>query len=225
MNTPSIYGLTLDQLEAWLLEQGQKKFRAQQIWDWLYIKRVLDFSEMTNLSKDLVALLSDTFLLQPLNQVVVQESADGTTKYLFQLEDKLMIETVLMRQEYGLSVCVTTQVGCDIGCTFCASGLKRKQRDLTAGEIVAQIMQIQHYLDQKGNGERVSHIVVMGIGEPFDNYDNVIAFLNIVNHAKGLAIGARHITVSTSGLAPKIREFAENGLASQLGFVPARAER
>ena len=123
MNTPSIYGLTLDQLEAWLLEQGQKKFRAQQIWDWLYIKRVLDFSEMTNLSKDLVALLSDTFLLQPLNQVVVQESADGTTKYLFQLEDKLMIETVLMRQEYGLSVCVTTQVGCDIGCTFCASGL------------------------------------------------------------------------------------------------------
>ena len=126
MNTPSIYGLTLDQLEAWLLEQGQKKFRAQQIWDWLYIKRVLDFSEMTNLSKDLVALLSDTFLLQPLNQVVVQESADGTTKYLFQLEDKLMIETVLMRQEYGLSVCVTTQVGCDIGCTFCASGLKRK---------------------------------------------------------------------------------------------------
>lgn len=118
MNTTSIYGLTLDQLEAWLLEQGQKKFRAQQIWDWLYIKRVLDFSEMTNLSKDLVALLSDTFLLQPLNQVVVQESADGTTKYLFQLEDKLMIETVLMRQEYGLSVCVTTQVGCDIGCTF-----------------------------------------------------------------------------------------------------------
>ena len=104
MNTPSIYGLTLDQLEAWLLEQGQKKFRAQQIWDWLYIKRVLDFSEMTNLSKDLVALLSDTFLLQPLNQVVVQESADGTTKYLFQLEDKLMIETVLMRQEYGMSV-------------------------------------------------------------------------------------------------------------------------
>jgi len=218
MNTPSIYGLTLDQLEAWLLEQGQKKFRAQQIWDWLYIKRVLDFSEMTNLSKDLVALLSDTFLLQPLNQVVVQESADGTTKYLFQLEDKLMIETVLMRQEYGLSVCVTTQVGCDIGCTFCASGLKRKQRDLTAGEIVAQIMQIQHYLDQKGNGERVSHIVVMGIGEPFDNYDNVIAFLNIVNHAKGLAIGARHITVSTSGLAPKIREFAENGLQVNLAL-------
>ena len=218
MNTPSIYGLTLDQLEAWLLEQGQKKFRAQQIWDWLYIKRVLDFSEMTNLSKDLVALLSDNFLLQPLNQVVVQESADGTTKYLFQLEDKLMIETVLMRQEYGLSVCVTTQVGCDIGCTFCASGLKRKQRDLTAGEIVAQIMQIQHYLDQKGNGERVSHIVVMGIGEPFDNYDNVIAFLNIVNHAKGLAIGARHITVSTSGLAPKIREFAENGLQVNLAL-------
>jgi 23S rRNA (adenine2503-C2)-methyltransferase len=218
MNTASIYGLTLDDLQEWLLLHGQKKFRAPQIWDWLYVKRVQEFADMTNLSKELIASLEANFVLEPLNQVVVQESADGTTKYLFQLADKLMIETVLMYHEYGLSVCVTTQVGCDIGCTFCASGLKRKQRDLTAGEIVAQVMQVQHYLDEKGKGERVSHVVVMGIGEPFDNYDNVMNFLHIINNAKGLAIGARHITVSTSGLAPKIREFADNGLQVNLAL-------
>ena len=218
MNTASIYGLTLDDLQEWLLLNGQKKFRAPQIWDWLYVKRVQEFADMTNLSKELIATLEANFVLEPLNQVVVQESADGTTKYLFQLADKLMIETVLMYHEYGLSVCVTTQVGCDIGCTFCASGLKRKQRDLTAGEIVAQVMQVQHYLDEKGKGERVSHVVVMGIGEPFDNYDNVMNFLHIINNAKGLAIGARHITVSTSGLAPKIREFADNGLQVNLAL-------
>ena len=218
MNTASIYGLTLDDLQEWLLLNGQKKFRAPQIWDWLYVKRVQEFADMTNLSKELIASLEANFVLEPLNQVVVQESADGTTKYLFQLADKLMIETVLMYHEYGLSVCVTTQVGCDIGCTFCASGLKRKQRDLTAGEIVAQVMQVQHYLDEKGKGERVSHVVVMGIGEPFDNYDNVMNFLHIINNAKGLAIGARHITVSTSGLAPKIREFADNGLQVNLAL-------
>ena len=218
MNTASIYGLTLDDLQEWLLLNGQKKFRAPQIWDWLYVKRVQEFADMTNLSKELIATLEANFVLEPLNQVVVQESADGTTKYLFQLADKLMIETVLMYHEYGLSVCVTTQVGCDIGCTFCASGLKRKQRDLTAGEIVAQVMQVQHYLDEKGKGERVSHVVVMGIGEPFDNYDNVMNFLHIINNPKGLAIGARHITVSTSGLAPKIREFADNGLQVNLAL-------
>ena len=110
-----------------------------------------------------------------------------------------------MRQHYGLSVCVTTQVGCNIGCTFCASGLIKKQRDLTAGEIVAQIMLVQKYFDDRGDGERVSHVVVMGIGEPFDNYDNVLRFLRTINNDNGLAIGARHITVSTSGLAPKSR--------------------
>lgn len=129
-----------------------------------------------------------------------------------------MIETVLMRQEYGMSVCVTTQVGCNIGCTFCASGLLTKQRDLTAGEIVAQIMLVQHYFDERGQDERVSHIVVMGIGEPFDNYDNLMNFLHTINDPKGLAIGARHITVSTSGLVPKIREFANNGLQVNLAI-------
>ena len=148
----------------------------------------------------------------------MQESSDGTVKYLFELPDKHMIETVLMRQDYGMSVCVTTQVGCNIGCTFCASGLLKKQRDLTAGEIMAQIMLVQHYFDERDLGERVSHIVVMGIGEPFDNYDNVTKFLRIVNDPKGMAIGARHITVSTSGIVPKIKEFADNGLQVNLAI-------
>ncbi len=126
----------------------------------------------------------------------------------------MLIETVLMRQHYGLSVCVTTQVGCNIGCTFCASGLIKKQRDLTAGEIVAQIMLVQKYFDDRGDGERVSHVVVMGIGEPFDNYDNVLRFLRTINNDNGLAIGARHITVSTSGLAPKIQGICQRRCSS-----------
>ncbi|MGT2667410.1 23S rRNA (adenine(2503)-C(2))-methyltransferase RlmN [Streptococcus rifensis] len=214
--TPSLYGLTRLQLKDWVLEQGEKAFRAEQIWDWLYNKRVQSFEEMTNLSKSLLAKLSEHFVLNPLQQRIVQESADGTVKYLFELPDGMLIETVLMRQHYGLSVCVTTQVGCNIGCTFCASGLIKKQRDLTAGEIVAQIMLVQRYFDERGQGERVSHVVVMGIGEPFDNYHNVLNFLRTINDDKGLAIGARHITVSTSGLAHKIREFANEGIQVNL---------
>lgn len=218
MEKISIYGLTKDELISWMIEHGEKKFRATQVWEWLYIKRVTMFSEMTNLSKEMIGCLEEHFIINPLRQVVVQEAKDGTVKYLFELPDKNMIETVLMRQEYGLSVCVTTQVGCNIGCTFCASGLLKKQRDLTAGEIVAQIMLVQHYFDQRKQDERVSHVVVMGIGEPFDNYANVMNFLSIINDPKGLAIGARHITVSTSGLVPKIKEFADNGLQVNLAI-------
>ena len=215
---PSIYGLTYEELANWLLEQGEKKFRVNQIWDWLYQKRIQHFSEMKNLSKQTIELLENTFIINPLKEIIVQESADGTVKYLFELEDKHMIETVLMRQKYGLSVCVTTQIGCNIGCSFCASGLLKKQRNLTAGEIVAQIMQVQHYFDKKEQGERVSHIVVMGIGEPFDNYPNVMNFLNIMNDAKGLAIGARHMTISTSGLVPKIKQFAKEPMQVNLAI-------
>lgn len=213
---PSIYSLTRDELIAWAVEHGEKKFRASQIWDWLYKKRVQSFDEMTNISKDFIALLNENFVVNPLKQRIVQESADGTVKYLFELPDGMLIETVLMRQYYGLSVCVTTQVGCNIGCTFCASGLIKKQRDLNNGEITAQIMLVQKYFDERGQGERVSHIVVMGIGEPFDNYTNVLKFLRTVNDDNGLAIGARHITVSTSGLAHKIREFANEGVQVNL---------
>ena len=213
---PSIYGLTRQALEDWVLEQGEKKFRATQIWEWLYRSRVQSFEEMTNLSKSFIERLNEAFVLNPLQQRIVQESKDGTVKYLFELPDGMLIETVLMRQHYGLSVCVTTQVGCNIGCTFCASGLIPKQRDLTSGEIVAQIMLVQKYFDERDQGERVSHIVVMGIGEPLDNYDNVMTFLRVVNDDKGLAIGTRHITVSTSGLAPKIGDFAREGVQVNL---------
>lgn len=213
---PFIYSLTRQTMQEWVLEQGEKKFRADQIWEWLYRKRVQSFEEMTNLSKDLIAKLNDQFVVNPLKQRIVQESADGTVKYLFELPDGMLIETVLMRQHYGLSVCVTTQVGCNIGCTFCASGLIKKQRDLNNGEIVAQIMLVQKYFDERGQDERVSHIVVMGIGEPFDNYNNVLNFVRTINDDKGMAIGARHITVSTSGLAHKIRDFANEGVQVNL---------
>ncbi|MEB1805850.1 MAG: 23S rRNA (adenine(2503)-C(2))-methyltransferase RlmN [Bacillaceae bacterium] len=209
MNKPSIYGLTLEKLTAWLMEHGHKKFRAQQVWDWLYRKRVTDFSEMTNVNKECLQLLEDHYVIHTLREHVKQESADGTVKFLFKLQDGNLIETVLMRHKYGLSVCVTTQVGCNIGCSFCASGLLTKSRDLSSGEIVEQIMNVQHHLDQAGEDERVSHIVVMGIGEPFDNFENLIDFLEIMKDQKGLAIGARHITVSTSGLSDKIYEFAD----------------
>ena len=213
---PSIYGLTRDELIDWAMEHGEKKFRATQIWDWLYRKRVQSFEEMTNISKDFIAILNENFCVNPLKQRVVQEASDGTVKYLFELPDGMLIETVLMRQHYGLSVCVTSQVGCNIGCSFCASGLIKKQRDLTSGEITSQIMMVQKYFDERGQDERVSHVVVMGIGEPFDNYDNVLRFVRTINNDNGLAIGARHITISTSGLAHKIREFAHESLQVNL---------
>jgi 23S rRNA (adenine2503-C2)-methyltransferase len=218
MNKESIYGLTFDQLSQWLLDRGHKKFRATQVWDWLYVKRVFDFSEMSNLHKDLIALLEEHFYMGSMSLNTKQESSDGTVKFLFNLKDGNLIETVLMRHKYGLSVCVTTQVGCNIGCSFCASGILAKNRDLSGGEIVEQIMNVQHHLDEKGQDERVSHVVVMGIGEPFDNFENLINFLTVIKDQKGLSIGARHITVSTSGLSPKIYEFADLNLQVNLAL-------
>ncbi|WP_424767679.1 23S rRNA (adenine(2503)-C(2))-methyltransferase RlmN [Paenibacillus sp. sgz302251] len=212
MNKASIYGLTLEQLSAWLLERGHKKSRAAQVWDYLYRKRVTDFSEMTDVNTACIQLLADHFVMQTMNEHLKQESADGTIKFLFKLQDDNLIETVLMRHKFGLSVCVTTQVGCNIGCSFCASGLLAKSRDLSGGEIVEQIMKVQLHLDQAAKDERVSHVVVMGIGEPFDNFQNMTDFINVIKDHKGLAIGARHITVSTSGLAGKIVEFADSDL-------------
>jgi len=211
MSKPSIYGLTYNQLADWLIDNGQKRFRADQVWNWLYKKRVNDFTEMRNVNKATLELLEENFILHTLGEEIKQESEDGTIKYLFKLSDGNLIETVLMRFPYGLSVCVTTQVGCNIGCSFCASGLLRKNRDLSSGEIVEQIMNVQKHLDSRGDDERVSHIVVMGIGEPFDNFNNLMDFLYVVNDDAGLNIGARHITVSTSGLAHKIYEFADAG--------------
>ncbi|AZN38715.1 23S rRNA (adenine(2503)-C(2))-methyltransferase RlmN [Paenibacillus albus] len=216
MSKPSIYGLTFEQLTAWLAERGHKKSRALAVWDWLYRKRVTSFGEMTDVHASCLELLAEHYDIQTLSEHTKQESADGTIKFLLKLTDGNLIETVLMRHKFGLSVCVTTQVGCNIGCSFCASGLLAKSRDLTAGEIVGQIMKVQLHLDAIGNEERVSHIVVMGIGEPFDNFENMIDFLDVVKDHKGLAIGARHITVSTSGLASKIREFTDRNVGVNL---------
>ncbi|MFC0561198.1 23S rRNA (adenine(2503)-C(2))-methyltransferase RlmN [Halalkalibacter alkalisediminis] len=218
MNRESIYGLTSEQVTTWLLERGHKKGRAAQVWDWLYRKRVTEFSEMSDVNKDCLRLLEEHFHIQTLTEHTKQESADGTVKFLFTLKDGNLIETVLMRHKYGLSVCVTTQVGCNIGCSFCASGLLKKDRDLSSGEIVEQIMKVQLHLDQVGKGEKVSHIVIMGIGEPFDNFTNMVDFLEIVKDQKGLEIGPRHITVSTSGLANKIYEFADLKLQVNLAI-------
>lgn len=214
----SIYNLTFVQLTDWMQEKGEQKFRAAQVWDWLYKKRVTSFEAMNNVNKKCRQLLENEFILSSMGVELKQESEDGTIKFLFKLTDGNLIETVLMRHHYGYSVCVTTQVGCNIGCTFCASGILSKNRDLTAGEIVEQIMRVQMHLDDRETEERVSHIVVMGIGEPFDNYTNLVDFLHVVNDQKGLSIGARHITVSTSGLAHKIYEFADLGLQVNLAI-------
>ncbi|WP_239615595.1 23S rRNA (adenine(2503)-C(2))-methyltransferase RlmN [Cohnella mopanensis] len=218
MNNESIYGLTFDQLVAWLAERGHKKSRASQVWDWLYRKRVTEFSEMTDVNKDCLQLLADHFVIHSLSEHLRQESVDGTIKFLFRLKDGNLIETVLMRHKFGLSVCVTTQVGCNIGCSFCASGLIKKSRDLSSGEIVEQLMMVQHHLDSADKGELVSHIVVMGIGEPFDNFENLVDFILTVKDQKGLAIAARHITVSTSGLADKIYDFTDADLRVNLAI-------
>lgn len=218
MNKPSIYGLTLDQLTAWLGERGHKKFRATQVWEWLYRKRVTAFSDMTDVHPECLQLLAEHYTILTLEEHTKQESLDGTVKFLFKLVDGNLIETVLMRHKFGLSVCVTTQVGCNIGCSFCASGLLKKSRDLSAAEIVEQVMQVQLHLDQQGDSERVSHLVVMGIGEPFDNYENMSDFIRVIKDHKGLAIGPRHITVSTSGLANKIVEFADSDLGVNLAI-------
>lgn len=212
---PSIYSLELGELQDWLTEKGEKPFRAAQIYDWLYIKRATSFEEMSNLPKALRSKLDENFVLTTLKTIIQQTSNDGTMKFLFELHDGYSIETVLMRHEYGNSVCVTTQVGCRIGCTFCASTLGGLKRNLEAGEIVAQVVKVQKALDELG--ERVSHVVIMGIGEPFDNYDEMMGFLKIINHDDGLNIGARHITVSTSGIIPKIYKFADEHL--QINFA------
>ncbi|MER2114606.1 MAG: 23S rRNA (adenine(2503)-C(2))-methyltransferase RlmN [Solibacillus isronensis] len=212
---PSIYSLRLDEMKEWLTANGEKAFRAAQIYEWLYEKRVQTFEEMSNLPKALREKLEAEFALTTLSTIIKQESKDGTIKFLFQLQDGYSIETVLMRHDYGNSICVTTQVGCRIGCTFCASTLGGLKRHLMAGEIVEQVVKVQQQLDE--TEERVSSIVIMGIGEPFDNYDAMMNFLKIMNDDKGLNIGARHITVSTSGIVPKIYEFADEGM--QINFA------
>ena len=203
----NIYDLSKEELENYFESIGDKKFRAVQILEWLYRKKVTSFDEMTNLSKLAIQTLKDNFIIEGLNLKTKFVSNDGTIKFLFELYDGNLIETVLMRHNYGNSVCVTSQVGCNMGCSFCASGELGKVRNLTLAEMALQVLYVDNYLNVEN--QRVSNIVVMGIGEPFDNYETLLKFLTIVNYPKGLEIGARHITVSTCGIVPKIYEFAE----------------
>ena len=188
------------------LDHGWKSYRGHQIFQWLYRNRVFDIDEMTNVSKETREILKKDFIVNPLELIKKQVSHDGTTKFLFKTSDGALLESVMMVFDYGRSVCVSSQVGCNMGCAFCASGLTKKKRDLTSGEMVAQVMYVQKELDK--DNLRLSHIVVMGTGEPFDNYDNVMNFLATVNHDRGLGIGSRHITISTCGIVPRIYDFA-----------------
>ena len=196
--------LTFSELSELLEGLNEPKFRAKQIFSWL-LKGVTDFDEMTNLSKATREKLREvSFISGLLIERKLVSKIDGTTKYLFKLSDGNCIETVVMRYNYGLSVCISSQVGCRMGCSFCASTIGGIERNLTSGEILNQVI-----FAQKDIGERISNIVMMGIGEPFDNYENVLKFLENVNHPDGLNIGYRHISISTCGIIPKIREFSE----------------
>jgi 23S rRNA (adenine2503-C2)-methyltransferase len=213
---PFVYDLTLEEWQEWIKENGESSFRAGQIFDWLYVKRVLSFEEMSNLPKGLRDKLAAQFEFVTLSEIAKYESKDGTVKFLFELSDKNAIETVIMKHSYGNSICVTTQVGCRVGCTFCASTLGGLKRDLRPGEIVAQVVIAQKMLDE--SQERISSIVIMGIGEPFENYEATMNFLRIMIHPKGLHIGQRHITVSTSGIVPNIYKFADENLQVNLAI-------
>lgn len=199
----NIYDLTLNELEEYFLSIGEKKYRATQVFDWLYEKKVSSFSDMSNLSKEIIDRLEKDFCLD--RPVIVKEECDeGVSKYLFKLSDNEYIESVLMWHNYGLSLCISSQVGCNMGCSFCESGKRRKVRNLKASEMLLQIILVSEKIKK-----RISHIVIMGIGEPFDNFSNLVVFIeNCINHL-GLNIGSRHITVSTCGIVPKIYEFAD----------------
>ncbi len=211
-----IYGYKIEDFENYLESKNMKKFRAKQLYSWLYKKRVDSVDEMSDLAKDFRETLKADFAFTNLTLVDKQVASDGTIKYLFRLHDNHLIETVLMNNDYGKSVCVTSQVGCAMGCKFCASGLLKKKRSLSAAEMVSQVLYVQKELD--ATEDRVRNIVIMGIGEPFDNYDNAIKFMDIINSDLGLEIGARRITVSTCGLAPKIREFADGNYQYNLAI-------
>ena len=206
--------MTLQEMQEYMESIGEKKFRAKQIYEWLHVKLVDHFDEMTNLSKALREKLEENYEILPVVMLERQISKiDGTNKFLFRLYDGNVVESVLMKYKHGNSICVSTQVGCRMGCKFCASTIGGRIRDLSSGEILAQIMVAQKYL-----GERISNVVLMGSGEPLDNFDNVIKFLKLVNAEYGLNIGQRHITLSTCGIVPKIIELADLNLSITLAI-------
>lgn len=207
-NKINIYDLNANQLKAKLIEIGIKPFVSKQIFNWLYQNLCSSFFEMQNISKKNQELLDANFSIKPLDQILYQhDKEDDTYKFLYALEDDNKIETVVMTFNYGVSICVTTQVGCNMGCTFCASGLLKKVRNLTAGEIVSQLVNAQRFINNKSQ-KRISHLVVMGIGEPFDNFKNLITALNIFKDQNGFGLGPRNMTVSTCGIISKFKDFA-----------------
>ena len=200
-----IYDLTLEKLTDYFLNHNEKKFYATELFKWLYEenKRITDFDSATNLKKEIREKLKEDFTISTI-EIVNKETAPDVLKYLFRLNDHEHIEAVLMKHDYGNSICISSQVGCNMGCKFCESGRRKKVRNLRVGEMVEQLLLVEQESNLK-----ISHVVIMGIGEPFDNYDNICNFIKIINHPKGLNIGARHITVSTCGLVPKILEFSD----------------
>lgn len=214
MQKTDIKSQTLEELKNTVLELGEKPFRAKQLYEWMHVKLADDFDEMTNLSKNFRQKLKENCTLTALKKVEVQISKiDGTRKYLFALSDGNVVESVLMRYHHGKSVCISSQVGCKMGCRFCASTIGGWTRNLTAAEMLDQIYQIQ-----KDSGERVSNVVVMGTGEPLDNYDSLLRFIRMLSDDKGLNISQRNITVSTCGIVPKMYELAEEKLQITLAL-------
>ena len=199
----NIYSLSKKDLENYFQNINEKKYKANQVYDWLYKKRVKSFDEMTNIKKDIISKLKEDFTIDMPEIIKIQNGKD-VHKYLFNLKDNEKIEAVLMNHDYGNSLCVSSQVGCNMGCAFCESGRLKKRRNLSVDEMVSQILLIEELTKI-----RISHVVLMGIGEPFDNYENVMKFIDIINDDNGIAIGARHITVSTCGIVPKIKEFTK----------------
>ena len=212
----NIYGLTLEQLEELMVQENQNKYRAKQLFSWIYEKNVTDFDLMSDISKKFIEILKEKYCLIKPTIFTKQVSSDGTIKLLLEMEDGAKVETVLMRYNYGQVACVSSQVGCNMGCSFCASGLLKRQRNLTTSEMVGEILVLNDLI--KEENLRVTHVVVMGTGEPFDNFDNVMNFIKIINNQKALAIGARHITVSTCGIPDKIRMYASSGLQINLAI-------
>lgn len=209
----NIKDYNFEQLKQEMIQIGEKPFRAEQIFKWIYQEKVKTFDEMTNISLELRKKLKENYTLCNYNILKKQESKDGTIKYLFDVLDGNAIETVLMRYHHGNSICVSSQIGCKMGCKFCASTGIQFIRSLTSGEIVEQIIAVE-----QDTGEKISNVVFMGIGEPFDNYDNVVNAIKIINNQKGLNIGARHISISTSGIIPKIYQLAEENIQCTLSI-------
>ena len=209
----NIKNYNLDDLKKEMEILGEKPFRAEQIFKWLYQEKVKSFDEMTNLSLELREKLKENYDICNFEILTKLESKDGTKKYLFGLADNNAIESVLMEYHFGKSVCVSSEIGCKMGCKFCASTGIEFIRPLTAGEIVEQIIAIE-----QDNNCKISNVVFMGIGEPFDNFENVMKAIEILNNPKGLNIGARHISVSTSGIVPKIYEFADRNMQCTLSI-------